>query len=65
MLTAPHRSRSARRMQVKGCFSKRQYRDHIQACHRAKAWGQRVYQCEMCGYWHLTTQRTERGEGAD
>ena len=52
MTAADHSPQSRERQ----CYQKRAFLDSVAAeCHAVK-WGQRVYACPVCGFWHLTSK---------
>lgn len=42
-----------RRSSLKMCDRKKKYKSS-EASKLAFAWGQRKYECPLCGHWHLT-----------
>ena len=41
---------------LNGCARKRRFRNEAAAEKFGRKWGQRAYECGVCGFWHLTTQ---------
>jgi len=46
-----------------GCFGKVDFTSYEKAARRAKQWGQRVYRCPLCRYYHTTSAPLTRERG--
>lgn len=44
------------------CFRKAKYKSYSKAEEVAKKWGQRVYFCPICNYYHCTKREARENE---